>query len=181
MKRPVTLAVLAVLAVACSREVVPAPTTTDATTTSRPKATPEPPPDAGGPVASALTAPKVIVATADADALSLVRTKRLEAKAEGRTLVVYAGAGWCPPCKRFREELRTGKLDATLAKATLLVFDADADGDRLAAAGYTFQYIPYVALPAPDGRPLDTVEASGKGPDAWRALLGKLDIWQRGP
>jgi thiol-disulfide isomerase/thioredoxin len=122
---------------------------------------------------------KIEVAPDDVDALSYVRTKRLEAKAEGRTLVVYAGAGWCPPCKQFRAELAQGRLDADLANVTLLVFDVDKDGDRLGNAGYTFQFIPYVALPGPDGKPKDSAQATGKGADAWRALLGKLGGWQR--
>lgn len=122
---------------------------------------------------------RLVAAPEDVDALSLVRTKRLEAKAEGRTLVVYAGAGWCPPCKRFHEELRAGRLDDRLGKVTLLVFDADKDADRLASAGYVFRYIPYVALPGADGRPSDTVESTGKGSEAWRGMLGKLDAWQR--
>lgn len=121
---------------------------------------------------------KIEVAPDDVDALSYVRTKRLEAKAEGRTLVVYAGAGWCPPCKQFRAELAQGRLDADLAKVTLLVFDVDKDGDRLGSAGYTFSFIPYVALPGPDGKPKDSAQATGKGADAWRALLGKLAGWQ---
>ncbi len=177
MRRLAALGMLA-LATGCSREIVPAPPSADATT-SRATAPRELTAEVADAAAPGQSAPKVVLASADADAISLVRTKRLEAKAEGRTLVVYAGAGWCPPCKRFREELAAGKLDATLGTVTLLVFDADADADRLAAAGYSFQHIPYVALPAADGRPLDTVEAAGKGPDAWRALLGKLDGWQQ--
>lgn len=136
-------------------------------------------PSASTSSAPAASAPKVVTAPDDVDAISFLRTKRLEAKSEGRTLVVYAGASWCPPCKQFREELRTGRLDGELAKVTLVVFDADKDGDRLKAAGYTFQYIPYVALPGPDGGPKDSAQATGKGADAWRALLGKLSTWQR--
>lgn len=125
---------------------------------------------------------RVVVAAAESDALSVVRTERLKAKAEGRVLVVYAGAGWCEPCKRFKHAIQTGALDDKLAKTTLLVFDADRDTERLASAGYTFQFIPYVALPGADGHPSDTQEARAKGSDAWRELLGKLEVWQgRGP
>ncbi len=171
------LALLALFVAGCSRE--PLKAGTDASTTTTRVAPSEPAShevgsDAGAP------APRVVVAADDVDALSLVRTKRLEARAEGRTLVVYAGAEWCPPCKRFREELRTGRLDAQLGGVTLLVFDADRDAERLASAGYAFQYIPYVALPGVDGRPTDSVQATGKGAEAWRAMLGKLDVWQHG-
>jgi len=97
-------------------------------------------------------------------------------------LVVYAGAGWCEPCKRFKNAIQTGSLDDKLAKTTLLVFDADRDTDRLAAAGYKFQFIPYVAVPGADGHPADSAEARAKGSESWRELVAKLEAWQaRGP
>lgn len=125
---------------------------------------------------------KVVVAAQDADALSVVRTERLQAKADGRVLVVYAGAGWCEPCRRFKSAIQSGSLDDKVAKTTLLVFDADRDTERLAAAGYRFQFIPYVALPGADGHPTDSVEARAKGSESWRELIAKLEAWQvKGP
>ena len=104
---------------------------------------------------------KVVNAAQDTDALSQIRTKRLEAKAEGRVLVVYVGATWCEPCKKMKEEIESGRLDARFGKTTFLAFDADKDQDRLGGAGYTFKFVPYVALPGPDGRPAETAEAKG--------------------
>jgi len=128
------------------------------------------------------TAVRVVVAGQDSDALSVVRTERLRAKAEGRVLVVYAGAGWCEPCKRFKHAIQTGALDDKLAKTTLLVFDADRDTERLASAGYKFQFIPYVGLPGADGHPTDSAEARAKGSESWRELIAKLEAWQaKGP
>ena len=147
--------------------------TATATTSSAPLA-PTPATEASAPRGRV----KVIEANADSDALSLVRAKRLEAKAEGRVLVVYVSATWCEPCKRFKAELDSGRLDDRLAKVTLLAFDADKDGDRLAAAGYTYRFVPFVALPGADGHPADSQQATGKGGEAWRELLGKLDAWQ---
>jgi thiol-disulfide isomerase/thioredoxin len=121
---------------------------------------------------------RVIPAAQDSDALSLIRTERLRAKAEGRVLVVYVSATWCDPCKKLKEEIEAGRLDDRYGKTTLLAFDADKDIDRLGSAGYTFKFVPYVALPGPDGRPADTQEATGKGSNAWKELLGKLDAWQ---
>jgi thiol-disulfide isomerase/thioredoxin len=123
---------------------------------------------------------KIVEATADSDAVSLIRTKRLEAKAESRVLVVYIGATWCEPCKKFKAEMAAGRLDDRLGKTTLLAFDADRDMDRLGSAGYTFRFVPFVALPGADGHPADSQQATGKGGEAWRELLGKLDAWQRG-
>ena len=140
--------------------------------------------------ASAATEPKpatemgvrIVTAGQDSDALSVVRTERLRAKAEGRVLVVYAGAAWCEPCKRFKRAVETGALDDKLAKTTLLVFDADRDTERLASAGYKFSFIPYVGLPGADGHPTDSAEARAKGSESWRELIAKLETWQsKGP
>lgn len=121
---------------------------------------------------------RVIAAAQDSDALSLIRTERLRAKADGRVLVVYVSATWCEPCKKLKEEIEAGRLDERLGKTNLLAFDADKDLDRLGSAGYTFKFVPYVALPGPDGRPAEAQEATGKGASAWKELLGKLDAWQ---
>ncbi|AKV01237.1 hypothetical protein AKJ09_07900 [Labilithrix luteola] len=121
---------------------------------------------------------RVLVASEDTDLLSLIRTERLRARGEGRTLVVYAGASWCDPCRRFKEEVHSGRLDASLSRITLLVFDADRDTDRLASAGYGFRFIPFVALPGVDGHPLETEEARGKGSEAGLALVATLERWQ---
>ncbi|MDB4996629.1 MAG: hypothetical protein JWM74_4061 [Myxococcaceae bacterium] len=138
----------------------------------------EPTATATADAAAKATGVRVIMAAQDSDALSVVRTERLRAKAEGRVLVVYAGAGWCEPCKRFKNAVQTGALDEKLSKTTLLVFDADRDTERLASAGYKFQYIPYVALPGADGQPTDSGEARGKGSESWREIVGKLEGWQ---
>jgi thiol-disulfide isomerase/thioredoxin len=125
---------------------------------------------------------RLVFAAQDSDALSVVRTERLRAKAEGRVLVVYAGASWCEPCKRFKHAIEAGTLDEKLSKTTLLVFDADRDTERLASAGYAFKFIPYVALAGADGHPSDSGEARGKGSEAWREVVGKMEGWQsKGP
>ena len=125
---------------------------------------------------------RIVTAGQDSDALSVVRTERLRAKAEGRVLVVYAGAAWCEPCKRFKHAVETGALDDKLAKTTLLVFDADRDTERLASAGYKFSFIPYVGLPGADGHPTDSAEARAKGSESWRELIATLETWQsKGP
>lgn len=124
---------------------------------------------------------QVVQAAQDSDALSAIRTERLKAKADGRVLVVYVSATWCEPCKKLKEEIEAGRLDDRYGKTTLLAFDADKDLDRLGAAGYTFKFVPYVALPGADGKPADAQEATGKGKEAWKELLGKLDAWQAQP
>jgi hypothetical protein len=85
-----------------------------------------------------------------------VREELARAAAEKRKLIVYVGATWCEPCQKFHHAAQEGQLDATFPDLTLLEFDLDRDGQRLASAGYTSKYIPLFALPAQDGR------ASGK-------------------
>lgn len=92
-----------------------------------------------------------IAAPKDADALTTIRTERLRAKAEGRTLVVFAGASWCEPCRMFHQAVQDGSLGSTLRDFTFLEFNADDDQERLGALGYTYKEIPYFALPAADG------------------------------
>jgi hypothetical protein len=186
--RALAVAVVALVASACSRSSA---ITQDAPTTpsgAKPalsaSAAAEAPVAPVAPVADAAreTGVRIVVAGQDSDALSVVRTERLRAKAEGRVLVVYAGAAWCEPCKRFKHAIQTGVLDDKLAKTTLLVFDADRDTERLASAGYKFQFIPFVGLPGADGHPTDTAEARAKGSESWRELIAKLETWQaKGP
>ena len=185
MSARAALALVAILVSACSRSSA---ITQDAPTTPsgpNPIATASPAASvAATPLADASreAGVRIVVAGQDSDALSVVRTERLRAKAEGRVLVVYAGAGWCEPCKRFKHAVQTGALDDKLGKTTLLVFDADRDTERLASAGYKFQFIPYVGLPGADGHPTDTAEARAKGSESWRELIAKLETWQaKGP
>lgn len=152
-------------------EVKPDVTTTTATSSAKTAAATD-------------TRGKLVVepAGADSDAISAIRTARLQAKAAGRVLVVYVSATWCDLCKKLKAEIEAGHLDDRLGKTTLLAFDADKDGERLLAAGYAFKFVPYVALPGADGHPADSQQATGSGNDAWKQLLGKLDAWQaQGP
>ena len=171
---------IAVLTAACNPATAKSGITTEGTSAASTGATSSTPLAPAAEASAPRSHVKVIDANPDSDALSLVRAKRLEAKAEGRVLVVYVSATWCEPCKRLKAELDSGRLDDRLAKVTLLAFDADKDGDRLGAAGYSYRFVPYVALPGADGHPAESQQATGKGGEAWRELLGKLDAWQRG-
>jgi len=124
---------------------------------------------------------RVIEAPGDVDAASLIRTERLRAKAEGKSLVVYAGASWCEPCRKFHELAKSGSIDAELGNITLLHFDATRDEDRLAAAGYRYKFIPFFALAGADGSMTAQYETKGDASaDTMRAIVRALAAWQPG-
>jgi hypothetical protein len=99
---------------------------------------------------------RVVAAPTQGPVDAIVRSAVGDARAAGRTLVVYVGATWCEPCQHFHHAAEHGDLDAEFPRVTLLEFDLDRDRDRLTAAKYVSKYIPLFALPAPDG------SASGK-------------------
>ena len=116
---------------------------------------------------------EVVAAPAAGDVAELVRAEL--ARATGRDLVVYVGAHWCEPCRRFHEAVAAGKLDGELPKLRLLEFDLDRDRERLAAAGYVSNLIPLFALPGPDGRASGRqIEGSIKGEGAAHQIAPRL-------
>jgi len=100
---------------------------------------------------------EIVAGPAEGDVAGWVERTQADLAARGRTAVVYEGATWCEPCRRFHEAALAGKLDAAFPTLTLLEFDADRDADRLAVAGYASRLIPFFAAPGDDGR------ASGRG------------------
>ena len=114
-------------------------------------------------------------APASGDVDAVVREALAKASTEKRRLVVYVGATWCEPCRRFHEAAAKGELDATFPDVDMLVFDLDRDGERLAAAGYVSKYIPLFALPKADGTSSGKqVEGGIKGEGAVAYITPKL-------
>jgi thiol-disulfide isomerase/thioredoxin len=74
------------------------------------------------------------------------------AEAAHLRVLVYVGASWCEPCKRFHEAVNKGQLNGPLNGLRFLEFDQDRDAEALKVAGYSYQFIPVLALPDPDGR-----------------------------
>jgi hypothetical protein len=109
------------------------------------------------------------------DVASIAAAALAEAKRERRRLLVYVGASWCEPCRRFHDAAARGDLDESFGDLTLLEFDLDRDGERLAAAAYTARYIPLFALPASDGTSSGKqVEGAIKGEGAVAYLVPRL-------
>jgi hypothetical protein len=106
---------------------------------------------------------------------SAIVDRMAAARAAKRRFVVYVGATWCEPCQRFHKAAEHGELDATFPDLTLLEFDADADGRRLALAGYVSKYIPLFALPNGDGRASgQQIEGGVKGDSAVANIVPRL-------
>jgi thiol-disulfide isomerase/thioredoxin len=104
-----------------------------------------------------------------------VQRELARARADGRRLLVYVGATWCEPCRRFHEAATAGKLDAQFGTLRLVEFDLDRDRDRLSAAGYQSSYIPLFAAPLDDGRASGRqIQGSVKGDGAVDEIAPRL-------
>jgi len=95
-----------------------------------------------------------------------------EADASGMRVVVYVGATWCEPCRRFHQALESGQLDDALAGTQFIEFDADKDASELRAAGYGSKYIPLFSVPDQSGHASGrAIEGSIKGDSGVREYL----------
>jgi thiol-disulfide isomerase/thioredoxin len=112
--------------------------------------------------------PQLIPAIADASDVAPGVVAELErARAAQATLLVYVGASWCEPCRRFHDALAAGELDLALTDARFLEFDYDRSHEALARAGYVSTLIPLFVLPMADGKASERrIEGSIKGPSA---------------
>jgi thiol-disulfide isomerase/thioredoxin len=118
---------------------------------------------------------ELVAAAATGEVAPLVSAELARAKHDGKKLLVYVGASWCEPCRRFHEAAQAGKLDRAFPTLRALEFDHDRDHDRLAAAGYTSRLIPLFALPGADGRASGRqIEGSIKGDAAVEQIAPRL-------
>lgn len=116
-----------------------------------------------------------MVAAEPGDVAALVARELARATRDRRQLLVYVGATWCEPCRRFHQAAAQHKLDGAFPGLRLLEFDDDRDGARLAAAGYAGRYIPLFARPGPDGRGTGRqIEGSVKGDGAVDQIVPRL-------
>jgi len=98
-----------------------------------------------------------------------------EAKADGYQLVVYVGAPWCEPCRRFHDAVKAGELNEAFAGIRFLEFDHDAHQGGLKAAGYLRRFVPLFALPNPDGTASQKLHQGAiKGPGAVDFIVPRL-------
>jgi thiol-disulfide isomerase/thioredoxin len=111
----------------------------------------------------------------EGDVDKVVREAMAREAKEGRKVLVYVGATWCEPCKRFHAAANRGELDKAFPDLTLLEFDADRDGERLVTATYDTRLIPYFGKPGADGRGTgEHIEGSVKGDGAVGEITPRL-------
>jgi len=136
----------------------------------------EEPPPKKEPERAAAAPKRVQIVKAPAEDVASTVKKQLEAaKSAGRDLVVYVGATWCEPCQRFHAAAERGELDSAFPGLVLLEFDLDRDGERLAADGYSSQFIPLFVVPNTDGTASPRrFEGSVKGDGAVADITPKL-------
>jgi thiol-disulfide isomerase/thioredoxin len=97
------------------------------------------------------------------------------AKASETTTIVYVGASWCEPCRRFHQALQNGEYDSAFQNVRFIEYDHDVADKALVADGYTSKLLPFFAIPKPDGRcSTRSIEGSVKGPSAVQNLRGRL-------
>jgi thiol:disulfide interchange protein len=164
MKHKLIFVVLAALALAgCREEAAPAP---------KPQAVEAAP----SKLAARPAAAEIVTAPAGAEPVdTIVRREAERARADQRDLLVYVGAEWCEPCKRFHEAVVSGQLNDTFPTLRLLEFDLDHDRDRLTAAGYASRMIPLFAVPGPDGRGTERrIQGAVKGEGAVANIVPRL-------
>lgn len=139
---------------------------------------PPPPPDPAPTTAPAAPVKGPLiewVPAADGDVPALVQAETERAKKDGRVLLVYVGATWCEPCRRFHEASEKGQVAGDLPPLRMLEFDLDRDADRLVAAGYQSRMIPLFVVPGADGRGTDArMEGGLKGPGAAANIASRL-------
>lgn len=118
---------------------------------------------------------ELVDAPAAGDVATEVRSALARAHTDGRKLLVYVGASWCEPCRRFHAAAQAGALDHVFPRLRLFVYDLDRDGPRLSAAGYSSRLIPLFMAPAPDGRASGRhIEGSIKGDGAVAQIAPRL-------
>jgi thiol-disulfide isomerase/thioredoxin len=118
---------------------------------------------------------EMVAAAPDGDVPTLLVREQARATKDGKQLLVYVGATWCEPCRRFHAAAAAHELDRDFPSLRLVEFDSDRDSERLAAAGYVSRLIPMFARPGADGRATGRqIEGSVKGDGAVAAIAPRL-------
>jgi thiol-disulfide isomerase/thioredoxin len=99
----------------------------------------------------------------------------MNATGEDRTVVIYVGAPWCEPCRRFHEAVKAGNLDAELPGFVFFELDHDKDQAMLEAMGCTSKLIPLFSVPDENGNcSTNRTEGGIKGDGAVAYMTPKI-------
>ena len=129
-------------------------------------------PSASSPKPKIIMAPHIL----EGELSTYVKHMRDAALAKERELVVYVGATWCEPCRRFHDALEAGALDQVFPRVSFLEFDHDLHQAGLKKAGYLKRFVPLFALPKADGRASEHLHQGAiKGPGAVAFLRPKIE------
>lgn len=109
------------------------------------------------------------------DVAAIVRAERDRSRLANERVIVYVGASWCEPCRRFHAAVASGALDGKMPNTVFIEFDLDRDEQRLEQAGYRSRFIPLFAAPLSDGRASGKqIAGSVKGQDAADEITPRL-------
>jgi len=126
------------------------------------------------PAAAQANEPKKPVLIPGAQPIAPFVAEQLMLEPNAPTLV-YVGAPWCEPCRRFHDALKSGELDQALPGLRFIEYDFDTNKDALAAEGYSSRMVPLFAIPKPDGRASGrNINGSIKGEGAVGNILPRL-------
>jgi thiol-disulfide isomerase/thioredoxin len=141
--------------------------------------TPEPSPDpaaSAGATKSAGALPELVhLPAGTTDLAAFFKAERERGQRDGKKVMVYVGADWCEPCRRFKEAVQDGLLDRELADVRILVTDLDVDGPALERAGCGSKLVPLFARPSHDGTcSTKRTEGGIKGEGAVPSMLPRI-------
>jgi thiol-disulfide isomerase/thioredoxin len=124
---------------------------------------------------ASFSAPVAIIPAQPGEVGAQVRAELQRVKGAKAEVVVYVGAKWCEPCRRFHQAVSAGELDREFPGLRLIEFDLDRDAEDLERAGYRSRLIPLFALPNQDGTASGKqMEGSIKGPGAVMEISPRL-------
>ncbi|MBK9136985.1 MAG: thioredoxin family protein [Betaproteobacteria bacterium] len=123
------------------------------------------------PVAQAASLPSTNVAWQAAAADADIDRAFARARAEGKPVLLYWGATWCPPCNQLKATLFARQEFAALAKGFIAVHvDGDRPGAQKLGSRFKVSGYPTTVLFTPDGQEVTRLPGEVDAPQALAVL-----------